>query len=203
MEPLSYSVVFAQRLLCLGVVTTSMSPRLHFLFSQIPAAVFWPISRGAATLVIGLGTSIKDRIGQASGFDKFILFGPLLFAIAMAVFGADHLVTASFVAKIVPSWIPGRLFWAYFVGFALLTAALSLATTIKWRLATALLGIVIFLFVLTIHIPGLLAPPHDKIFLTLLLRDLTLSAGALALCRVAKPVQHERPSPVFNPSGRN
>ena len=52
-------------------------------------------------MVIGLGTSIKDRIGQASGFDKFILFGPLLFAIAMAVFGADHLVTASFVAKIV------------------------------------------------------------------------------------------------------
>jgi hypothetical protein len=38
----------------------------------------------------------------------------------------------------------------------------------------------IFLFVLTIHIPGLLAPPHDKIFLTLLLRDLTLRAGALA-----------------------
>ena len=98
-----------------------------FVVFSIPAAVFWPYFAGAAALVIGLGTSIKNRIGQASGLDKFILFGPLLFAIAMAVFGADHFVTASFVAKIVPSWIPGRLFWAYFVGCALLAAALSLA----------------------------------------------------------------------------
>jgi uncharacterized membrane protein len=181
MEPLSYSAVLRSDFYAQG-----FSPPLYYqsasalLVFSIPADVFWPYFAGAATLVIGLGTSIKNRIGQASGFDKFILFGPLLFAIAMAVFGADHFVTVSFAAKIVPSWIPGRLFWAYFVGFALLAAALSLATTLKWRLAAALLGIMIFLFVLTIHIPGLLAPPHDKIFLTLLLRDLTLSAGALA-----------------------
>ena len=67
-----------------------------------------------------------------------------MFAIAMAVFGANHFVAASFVAKIVPSWIPGRLFWAYFVGLALLATAPSLATTIKWRLAAALLGFMIF-----------------------------------------------------------
>jgi len=66
------------------------------------------------------------------------------------------------------------------VGFALLAAALSLATSIRWRLAAALLGIMIFIFVLTIHTPNLLTAPHDKVRLTLLLRDLTLSAGALA-----------------------
>jgi len=46
-------------------------------------------------LVIGLGTSIKNRIGQASRFDKFTLFGPLSSAIAMAIFGSDHLVAAN------------------------------------------------------------------------------------------------------------
>ena len=147
---------------------------------SIPATVFWPYFAGAATLVIGLATSIKNRIGQVSGLDKFILFGPLSFAIGMAIFGADHLVAAKFVATIVPSWIPGHLFWTYFVGFALLAAALSLATSIRWRLAAALLGIMIFIFVLTIHIANLLNAPHDKVRLTLLLRDLTLSAGALA-----------------------
>jgi hypothetical protein len=56
-----------------------------FLYSrQCVLALF----RGAATLVIGLATSIKNRIGQASGLDKFILFGPLCFAISMAIFGA-------------------------------------------------------------------------------------------------------------------
>jgi hypothetical protein len=37
------------------------------LVFSISAAVFWPYFAGAATLVIGLGTSIKNRIGQASG----------------------------------------------------------------------------------------------------------------------------------------
>jgi uncharacterized membrane protein len=109
-------------------------------------------------LVIGLGTSVKNRIGQASRFDKFTLFGPLSSAIAMAIFGSDHLVAAKFVATIVPSWIPGHLFWAYFMGFALIAATLNLATSIRWRLAASLL----FIFVLTIHIPNLPAAPHDR-----------------------------------------
>ncbi len=150
------------------------------LIFSIPADVFWPYFAGLATLVIGLATSIRNRIGQASGLDKFILFGPLCFAISMAIFGADHFVGAKFVATIVPSWIPGHLFWAYFVGFALVAAALSLATSIRWRLAAALLGIMIFIFVLTIHIPNLFAAPHDRTRLTILLRDLCLSAGAVA-----------------------
>jgi len=150
------------------------------LIFSIPADVFWPYFAGAATLVIGLATSIRSRIGQVSGLDKFILFGPLCFAISMAIFGADHLVGAKFVATIVPSWIPGHLFWAYFVGFALIAAALSLATSIRWRLAAALLGIMIFVFVLTIHTPNLLAAPHQRTRVTILLRDLSLSMGALA-----------------------
>jgi hypothetical protein len=35
-----------------------------------------------------------------SGIDKFKLFGPLSSAIARAIFGADHLVAAKFVATI-------------------------------------------------------------------------------------------------------
>jgi uncharacterized membrane protein len=65
----------------------------------------------------------------------------------MAIFGADHLVAAKFAATIVPSGIPGHPFWAYIVGCVLIAAALSLATSIRWRLAVALLGIMIlFLF---------------------------------------------------------
>ena len=35
-----------------------------FVVFSIPAAVFWPYFAGAVTLVIGLGTSIKNRIGK-------------------------------------------------------------------------------------------------------------------------------------------
>ena len=55
------------------------------LVFSIPTDVFWPYFAGGAILLIGLPTSIKNRIGQASGFDEFILFGPLSFAIGMAI----------------------------------------------------------------------------------------------------------------------
>src|SRR6476661_6041594 len=35
-----------------------------FVVFSIPAAVFWPYFAGAVTLVIGPGTSIKNRIGR-------------------------------------------------------------------------------------------------------------------------------------------
>jgi hypothetical protein len=148
---------------------------------SISAAVFWPYFFGAAILIIGLARSAKNDFREARGQEKLIWLGPLLFAIGMAIFGGDHLVAAKFIAMGIPSWIPGHLFWAYFVGVALLAASLSLVTRIQWRLAALLLGIMIFLFVLILHIPALFALPHDKTRLTIALRDLALSGGALAI----------------------
>ena len=147
---------------------------------SISGAVFWPYFAGAATAIVGLCFAPKNAVQRARGLDKFVPFGPLFLAIAMAIFGADHFIFAKFVAMLVPSWIPGHLFWAYFVGVALVAAALSLVTKIWSRLAAALLGAMIFLFVVLMHIPSCFAAPQDQTRLTLLLRDLALSAGALA-----------------------
>ena len=48
--------------------------------------------------------------------------------------------------------MPWRLFWAYFVGFALLAASLSIATKIQVRWSGLLFGIMMFLFVVTLDI---------------------------------------------------
>jgi len=114
------------------------------------------------------------------GSDKLAEFGPVLFAAAMAVFGADHLIAPKVVATVVPSWMPWHLFWTYLVGFALIAAALSLASGRLTRLAAACLGVMIFLFVLMIHVHGCFATHFSKTFVTLLFRDLSLSAGAIA-----------------------
>ena len=148
-------------------------------FSMNPS-VFWPYAAGAAVLVIGLPVVIMGAARRARGFDKLVAFGPLLFAIPMAVFGADHFVAAGFVASIVPSWIPWHLFWAYFVGVALLAGALSLATTIQWRLAAASFAMMFLIFELTMHIPNLIAVPQSKARLILMLRDMPLLSGCLA-----------------------
>ena len=151
-----------------------------FLLGAITSPEFWPYFAGGAILIIGLVISRQYNVGQPHGIDRIIFLGPMSLAIAMAIFGADHLVAAPFVAKIVPSWIPGHLFWAYFVGFALIAAALSLAANMRPRLSAALLGIMIFIFVLTIHIPSCFATPYDKTRFTVVLRDSALASGALA-----------------------
>jgi uncharacterized membrane protein len=158
------------------------SYRLPFalLVFSISGATFWPYFAGGAILAIGIAMAGMGKVRQAHGLDKLILFGPLLFAIPMAIFGADHFTFAKAVAGVVPSWIPAHLFWVYFVGVSLIAAAISLATKIQSRLAAALLGIMIFLFVLLIHVPNWFAMPSDPPRLTLLLRDLALSAGAMA-----------------------
>jgi uncharacterized membrane protein len=162
---------------------TNFFPELYvsaFALGALSSPAFWPYFAAGAILIVGIVMARKYNMGQPHGVDRIVFLGPLLMAIAMAVFGADHFVAAPFVAKTVPSWIPGHLFWAYFVGAALITAALSLATKIQPHLSAALLGIMIFLFVLLIHIPSCFATPYDKTRLTIVLRDSTLSIGALA-----------------------
>jgi len=177
------------------LATHSFSGILALLVLSIPTSVFWPYFAGGAALVIGLiGINRRERnhLDHLRGLSRLTLFGPAFFAVAMAIFGADHLVAPNFVALAVPEWMPWRLFWAYFVGFALFAAALSLTTRIKWRLASALLGFMIFMFALMIHLPNFLKSPHDPIRLTILLRDTCLSAGALALA--ASQIGHSKRS---------
>ncbi|HEY6251082.1 MAG TPA: hypothetical protein VI685_14060 [Candidatus Angelobacter sp.] len=117
--------------------------------------------------------------------EKVQVFGRLFLAVPMGVFGAEHFTAAKIVASIVPSWIPGHLFWAYFVGAALIAAAVSITLKKYAVLAAALLGGMIFSFVLLIHVPNLVSQPDDRFALAVLLRDLFFSGGAFAFALAA------------------
>jgi uncharacterized membrane protein len=85
------------------------------------------------------------------------------------------------------------LFWAYFVGCALLAAATSLTARKFVRLSSTLLGLMFFLFVLMIHMPNAIAHPKDRFEWAVALRDLSFAGGALALAglhsRASSPQQ--------------
>ena len=53
--------------------------------------------------------------------------------------------------------MPWRMFWVYFVGFALIAASLSIATMIQVRWSGLLVGAMMFLFVAMLHLPGAVA----------------------------------------------
>lgn len=140
---------------------------------------FWPCFAGLLFLIIGLITFRKE-IAAAVGLDKVVTLASVFVAASLAVFGAEHLAGARLLMQAVPVWMPAHLFWAYFVGFALLAAALSLTFKKYVRWSTLLLAIMLFLFVASIHIPNVIANPKSRILWTVVLRDSAFATGILA-----------------------
>ena len=125
--------------------------------------------------------TVKKAPFHIRSLDSAIQFGRLFYAVPMAVFGMQHLTAAKIVIFAVPPWMPWPIFWVYFVGIALIAAALSLITGKKLHLSAFLMGVMLFLFVLLIHLPNLIRDPHNRFTLAVALRDLALSGAALAL----------------------
>jgi len=141
------------------------------------------VSMCAAGIVLFLVAvwAAKNDIARASGLDKVVALSNLCFAAPLAVFGALHLAAAESLMPMVPSYMPWRLFWAYFFGFALLAASLSIATKIQVRWSGLLFGIAMFLFVAMLDIPGSLATPRDRFGWTLTLREMLFGGGGWIL----------------------
>ncbi len=137
-------------------------------------------SAGVLLFLIALWAARAD-IARARGLDKIVALSNLCFAIPLAVFGALHLSDVGFVLPLVPSYMPWRLFWAYFVGCALLAASVSIATKIQVRWSGLLFGIMMFAFVAMLIIPGVLARPRDRFAWTLVFRESSFGGGAWIL----------------------
>ena len=101
--------------------------------------VFWPLALGLS--VLALGGWVHRRDLRSSGLAKVFIAAPL------AAFAGEHFTIAASIAELVPSWLPARLFLAYFVGVAELAAAVSLAAGRGLRWSTPLLAVLFGLFV--------------------------------------------------------
>ena len=142
-----------------------------------------PVSMCSAGILLFLIAmwAAKADLARARGLDKIAALSNLCFAIPLAVFGALHLSDVGSVLPIVPSYMPWRLFWAYFVGCALLAASLSIATKIQVRWSGLLFGIMMFLFVAMLMIPNAVANPRNRIAWTLVFRESSFGSGAWIL----------------------
>jgi hypothetical protein len=153
-----------------------------------PLAVFFAISRTPASMcsagilifLIALWAARAD-LAKARGLDKIVALSNLCFAMPLAVFGALHLADARDLMTMVPSYVPGHLFWAYFFGFALIAASLSIATKIQVEWSGLLFGIAMFSFVAMLIIPGVVATPNDRFGWTFIFREGSFGGGGWIL----------------------
>ena len=130
-----------------------MQPIIPAAFLVLAGTALSMSAAGVALLAIGL-LAAKNDIAEARGIDKIVALTHLCFAIPLAVFGAEHLSIPQSMLSLVPSYMPWRMFWVYFVGFALIAASLSIATKRQVRWSGLLFGAMMFLFVAMLHLPG-------------------------------------------------
>jgi uncharacterized membrane protein YphA (DoxX/SURF4 family) len=136
---------------------------------------------GAAFILAALvckGSSIQFL---SSANPILAVIGRYIYAFSIIIFGIQHFMYARIIAFLIPKWMPAHLFLAYFTGTALIAAGVAIAVHIFSRLASILLGLMFFLWVVTLHTPRVIASPHNTDELVSLFVALAFSGASFLL----------------------
>ncbi len=77
-----------------------------------------------------------------------------LLSVVMIIFGIYHFKEPHSMLVFVPTNIPGGITWVYVVGAAFILAAIAFITNKFVKVAAYMLALLLFIFVLTIHLPN-------------------------------------------------
>jgi hypothetical protein len=136
---------------------------------------------GAMVLAGTAEDEIFHSNSERGGPGRTTLLGQYLYAIPLVVFGTQHFLYGRFIATLIPAWIPGHLLWAYFVGVAFVATALAIIFRTAAALATAMLGLMFFLWVVLLHLPRVVTSPHNGNEWTSAIVALAMSGSAYAI----------------------
>jgi uncharacterized membrane protein YphA (DoxX/SURF4 family) len=110
------------------------------------------------------------------------LIARILFAIPFLVFGIMHFAYAGNMAGMVP--IPGGVYWIYFTGVAQIAAAVAIVSGYQARLASLLVALLMVIYIVAIHVPGMGNEATAQMSMSNLLKDLGIAGGALAIANI-------------------
>jgi len=116
---------------------------------------------------------------------RFIPFGRFFLAAFLIFGGSMHFIYVEFAASLVPAWIPGHIFWTYFAGCALIAGGIGIMLPWTTRLAASLAAIMIFLWVVLLHIPRALADLSNSNETTAVFEALAMSGAAILVATQA------------------
>jgi len=170
------------------------------LLLQVPRVASDPLNEGmwlgfCETLLLASGGwvlsvtgAIRDGGGRgwlAQG-DGSLRVGRRLFGAALPLIGLSHFVYSAGTASMVPGWMPAHLFVAYLTGAGHIAAGAGILLGILPGLAASLEATMITLFVLLLHLPGVVSHPRDRLQWTMFLIATAYAGSAWAVAGSAR-----------------
>ena len=115
----------------------------------------------------------------------------IILAIVMIVFGIYHFMHPKDMFNFVPNFLPGGIMWVYIVGTAFILAGIAFILH-KWvKIAGYLLALLLFTFVLIIHLPNYLNSGDIEMqrqSLVNILKDSAIAAFAMYIASNAQKI---------------
>jgi putative oxidoreductase len=115
---------------------------------------------------------------------KITSLGRILFAIPFIIFGINHFVMKDYYLGMLTSFIPTGGYTIIITGIMLIVAGISIATKQYVKFCTLMLALLLFIFIITIHIPHLFIPGDKTATLIALLKDISLMGGSLMIAGI-------------------
>jgi putative oxidoreductase len=105
------------------------------------------------------------------------VLGRFIYAIPFGIIGVFHFMYATHLAATLKGW-PIADGLVYIVGLALILAAVSIIINVKARLACLLLALLLLIFILALHLPGVIK--GNQMAMMSLLKDTALMGAAIS-----------------------
>ena len=110
--------------------------------------------------------------------------GRILFALPFAVFGINHFIMMDYYMGMLTSFIPKTAFTLILTGLVLIAVSISIISNRFVKLSSIVLAILLFIFIVTIHIPHLINGVNTTPTLIALLKDISLMGGSLMIAGI-------------------
>jgi uncharacterized membrane protein YphA (DoxX/SURF4 family) len=110
--------------------------------------------------------------------------GRILFALPFAVFGINHFIMMDYYMGMLTSFIPKTAFTLILTGIVLIAVSISIISNKYVKLSSIVLAILLFIFIITIHIPHLINGVNTTPTLIALLKDISLMGGSLMIAGI-------------------
>jgi putative oxidoreductase len=115
---------------------------------------------------------------------KMTTIGRILFALPFAIFGINHFLMTDYYLGMLTSFIPLGAYTILLTGIMLIAASISIISKKLVKLSTILLAILLFIFIITIHIPHLFQDTDKTATIIALLKDISLMGGSLMIAGI-------------------